>query len=41
MAGKDTKLERHQIDICDIIKQWEVKRDEIEIDRIEVGLVNC
>lgn len=35
-------IRKIQIDICDINKQWEVKRDRDRnrLDRIEVGLVN-
>lgn len=35
-------IRKIQIDICDINKQWEVKRIEIEIDYIElkIGLLN-
>ena len=35
-------IRRIQIDICDINKQWEVKRDRDRnrLDRIEEGLVN-
>ena len=35
-------IRKIQIDICDINKQWEVKRDRDRnrVDRIEEGLVN-
>lgn len=35
-------IRKIQIDICDINKQWEVKRnrDRNRLDRIEIGLVN-
>lgn len=35
-------IRKIQIDICDINKQWEVKRDRDRnrLDRIEIGLVN-
>lgn len=35
-------IRKIQIDICDINKQWEVKRnrDKNRLDRIEIGLVN-
>lgn len=35
-------IRRIQIDICDINKQWKVKRDRDRnrLDRIEIGLVN-
>lgn len=35
-------IRKIQIDICDINKQWEVKRDRDRnrLDRIKIGLVN-